>query len=403
MRLSACIRRRADFTSSAQCGILPADGNEVMKQWQETLLILRRMQELLGEGRRAVLAVTAAVEGSSYRGPGAMVLIEDDGSMSGNVTGGCLEQDLKERALTLLEAGRCGTVSYDTGGEEDRIWGLGVGCEGVIHLFLRPFPLAGDEKVIRRCLQWLENGEEFILALVKEEGALQGRLLAARPAEEPGIPDGPLRSIACGLSRDFNRYRCGETRVEGMALVLVRVPQPWRLIVFGAGDDTIPLVRYATDAGFRVYVVDHRSAYLSPERFPAAEKLICARYDGTLPLAIDSRTLAVVKTRLFEHDRGWVLRLAKKSLRYIGLLGPAHRRDRICQGLDEKERGRIFGPVGLDIGAVGPEQIAISIVAELLAVLSGSPGGHARDKKDRLHSHRQAGQMAGTSDECKDT
>lgn len=374
-----------------------------MKESQETRRILRRMREILAEGRRAVIAVTSAVEGSAYRGPGAMVLIEDDGTMSGNVTGGCLEQDLKQRALALMPQGECGSVTYDTGGDENRIWGLGIGCEGVIHLFLRPFPLAGDAEVVARCLQWVETGEEFVWVFVKDEGPLQGAWLAVRPGCEAGTPGEGLGRIQRCIARDFNRFHSGEARVQGVAVVVVRVPAPWRLIVFGAGDDAVPLVRYAGEAGFRVVVVDHRPAYLTAERFPDAEKLVLARYDGRLPLAIDSRTLAVVKTRLLEHDRGWVHRLVRQAPRYIGLLGPAHRRERVCQGLAEKDRGRIFGPVGLDIGAVGPEQIAISIVAELLAVLSGSPGGHARDKKGRLHSRGPAVQRTETADERKDT
>ncbi len=199
-----------------------------------------------------------------------------------------------------------------------------------------------------------------------------------------------MRTLELQLAEKLDALSSGVVSMPDWKVLLIKVPKPWDLVIFGAGDDSIPLVRYAADSGFRVYVVDHRSAYLTAERFPDAEALVPARYDGDFPLAIGPATLAVVKTRLFEHDRGWVRRLVQHSPRYIGLLGPAHRRDRICEGLDEAIRRRIYGPVGLDIGATGPEQIAVSIVAELLATLTGSPGGHARDKKGRLHDRRKS-------------
>lgn len=352
-----------------------------MKEWQEAKEVFGRLREVLSRGGRAVLAVTTRVEGSAYRGPGALVLIGEDGTMAGNVTGGCLEQDLQEKALAQLQQGTCGFVSYDTGGTQDQLWGLGIGCEGIIHLFLRPFPRQGDRELVEHALDYLEQGREFALVLVLDEGPRQGDALLVEPAGSAAAGD----TVGQEVSRKWSEIESGEMRVAGQRLMILKVPRPRDLVIFGAGDDSVPLARYAAEAGFRVFVVDHRPAYLTHERFPQAEKLVLARYNEELPLNIGPETCLVVKTRLLEHDRGWVQRLVQQRPRYLGLLGPARRREKVCEGLSSQTAGQIFAPIGLDIGAIGPEQIAISIIAEILAVLSGSPGGHARDKKGPLH------------------
>jgi len=346
--------------------------------------VFRRLVQLVAGDRPAVLAVVTRVQGSAYRGPGALVLIEPDGTLCGNVTGGCLEEDLKERAREALQRRRCLRVRYDTGGE-DQLWGLGIGCEGTIHLFLRPFPRDGDRDLLRWLLSRLEAGEECAVGIVLEKGPREGELLAAGPREARPGPGSSAATAAAALQEAFAELRTGETTLAGTPLMILKAPRPRDLVIIGAGDDAIPLVRYAFDTGFRVFVVDHRPAYLTAERFPGAERLIVARYDDpAFSLTVGPETCVVVKTRLLEHDRGWVQRLAGLPA-YLGLLGPAHRRERVTEGLAAAKKQRIYGPVGLDIGAVGPEQIAISIIAEILAVLSGSSGGHARDRKGPLH------------------
>jgi xanthine dehydrogenase accessory factor len=173
---------------------------------------------------------------------------------------------------------------------------------------------------------------------------------------------------------------------DDAAFIDVLRPPP-RLFIFGAGDDARPLAAIAADAGFEVTVVDHRPAYLNAERFPPPLRLALRRpSDGVsgLPLTITRKNFAVVQTHALVHDRDWLRALAEQPLAYLGLLGPRARKEEVLRALswDDQE---LFAPVGLDIGADGPEQVAISIVAELLAVNARRPGSHLRAREGGIH------------------
>ena len=146
------------------------------------------------------------------------------------------------------------------------------------------------------------------------------------------------------------------------------------------------MVRLATDVGFRVFVVDHRAAYLSEDRFPDAWRFLHARDSTSMAdLPCGEQSFAVVKTHSLLRDGDWVRSLVSIPLRYVGLLGPRDRRQEILAELSKEERRSVYGPVGLDVGAEGPEQVALSIVAELLGVVSGRAPGHLRDSTRSIH------------------
>jgi xanthine/CO dehydrogenase XdhC/CoxF family maturation factor len=166
----------------------------------------------------------------------------------------------------------------------------------------------------------------------------------------------------------------------------IQLPPP-SLLVLGAGEDTRPLVASATDVGFRVTVVDHRPAYLTPDHYPAGTRLVEARSDSNISsLPLGPRSYAVVKTHSLEHDREWVRRLLATDIPYIGVLGPRARIEEVLRELGAEDNDRVFGPVGLDLGADGPEQIAVSVVSELLALLSDREPGHLRTKAGAIHA-----------------
>jgi xanthine/CO dehydrogenase XdhC/CoxF family maturation factor len=166
----------------------------------------------------------------------------------------------------------------------------------------------------------------------------------------------------------------------------VQVP-PHSLLVCGAGDDAVPVVERATEAGFRVTVFDHRTGLLVPARFPPGTTLIAARpEDSGLTFPPAARTLAVVMTHSFGTDREWARRLLAIGIPYVGLLGPRARTEEIRRAIGAEGDARLFGPVGLDLGADGPRQVAISIVAELLAVVAGRTPGHLAERKEAIHA-----------------
>lgn len=334
-----------------------------MKTWQETALVFAEMSRLMALGRRCALATLVRLEGSSYRRPGAKLLIRDDGSLLGNVSGGCLESDLRERAQGVLRTGACELVHYDTGGDENVVWGLGLGCNGKIDLLVQPCPPGGDATRVADVSRRLDGHTAFSLR-TRLDAPGQGELAVGAPGD--GAP--------------------GVVEEHGARFFLETLHPPADFVVIGAGDDAVPLVRAAADAGFRVTLVDHRSAYLRTELFPAARRLVTARAaNGLEDLPAHARTFVVVKNHAIGADKEWARLYAATPAPYIGLLGPKARRDDILASLPEAARPRAYGPIGLDLGAEGAEQIALSIVAEALAVQAGRAGGHLRARTAPIH------------------
>ena len=337
-----------------------------MKHWRETTEIVERVFALVSAGRRAALATVIRIEGSSYRRPGAKFLIEDDGRTLGGVSGGCLEADVREVALRVIQTGTPQLLHYDTGVDDQTVWGLGLGCNGSVDIFVQP---ATDART---------------LEVLRELGA---RLKSASPVAVRTIVDGPSdvgHATVLGPVRDA---RTGVT-TDGAHTVFTEMLQPPPpLIVCGAGDDARPLVACASEAGFAVTVVDHRQAFLAADRFPSAQRLVHLRPGSDVEtLGVDPRTLVVIKTHSLAHDRDWLEAFLESRASYIGVLGPRARAEDMLGELNATTDARVFAPVGLSLGADGPEQIAISVVAELLAVVSRAQPGHLREKGQAIHA-----------------
>jgi xanthine dehydrogenase accessory factor len=366
-----------------------------MNHWKETAEILSRLAELKAAGRRAALATVVHIVGSAYRRPGAKFLIEATGDTLGSVSGGCLEADVREVALGVLETGKPSLRHYSTGADEDMVWGLGLGCNGLVDIFIQPATEGPLAKLADRLRELLAGDSPFELLTVVEGGEDLGAILAL---EAGGTAYGSLGSPALDvLAAEHARglTPAGRSVVQTIAEhgVFVEVlPPPPHLVVCGAGDDARPLVAYAADAGFRVTVVDHRPALLAPARFPQAARLVLTRpeepHAGETALPPPDRSLAVVKTHSLTHDREWVRQLLAAGLPYVGLLGPRARTESILReiGAPPSDAERVFGPVGLDLGADGPRQVAISVVAELLAFTAHREPRHLSERKEAIHA-----------------
>ena len=355
-----------------------------MKQWQETSQILERVER---SNQPLALATVVKIEGSSYRRPGAKLLIDDGGPTLGGVSGGCLEADVREVGLAVLRDGHCRLRHYETGANEDIVWGFGLGCDGTVEILVQPLT-RNTRGALSRVRELLDGDRPFAVSTVLS-GDAAGRIVLVDPDgvgdDSPARLDLPARLGLEVAARNKEYLVGGQSTQWGddSARVFTEVYEPPSLLViFGAGGDAMPLTEFASHIGFRVTLVDHRRAYLQPERFPQATHLVTRRpEEGVQDIAFGPETYAVVMTHSLGDDLEWVGHLLRTDVAYVGLLGPRTRTDRILEKVGGEGTERVFGPVGLDIGADGPEQIALCIVAELLAVRSLRKPRHLRQRE----------------------
>jgi xanthine/CO dehydrogenase XdhC/CoxF family maturation factor len=354
--------------------------------------ILDAYARLARRGEPGVLASVAHVAGSTYRRPGARMLVLPDDSMVGLISGGCLEGDLLEHARRVRERGAPTLVQYDHRGQDDIVWGLGLGCAGAVEVWLErvdaadPGPLAwlGDWSQARRngaiatALSGPRAGERRAL---DSSGALSGPL--ACPAVDAALRE----CLAAKAGRRLILALPGETQVQ---IEVARTPL--RLALFGAGPDAIPLARIAREIGWDVAVFDHRAAYALAERFPGADVQHVEVARAVERAAVDERTHAVVMTHHYLHDRALLAGLLATPAPYVAVLGPRQRTLDLLgeignegRALGEEALARVFGPAGLDVGADAPEEIALAICAEVQAFAAGRSGGSLRERKGPIH------------------
>jgi len=359
-----------------------------MKNWHETSAILSRLLRGVESGRRGAVATVVRIGGSAYRRPGAKLLVEDDGRTSGGISGGCLEADVREHALAAIRgAAAPRLIHYDTGSDDRAVWGLGLGCNGEVDIFVQPFAAIGPQDPIRAAVELLQGDAPFATTTVLD-GKDAGRRLVvtADGARRGSLGDEALDPEAAAAART----QLGQGRSELHEVASRRVftevllPPP-HLVIFGAGDDSIALATVAAATGFRVAVVDHRSAFLADGRFPGARSFQLRPGQGLGALPLGRASYAVVKTHSFANDREWLRALLACDVPFIGVLGPRARLEEILHQLGAAGDDRVHGPVGLDLGADGPEQVAVSIVAEVLAVRAGREPVPLRRKEGPIH------------------
>ena len=329
-------------------------------------------------GRPLVLASVYETEGSTYSKAGAQMLITGDGKFHGMLSGGCLEGDLAERARAVIETGQAQAVTYDLGQNDEELWGLGVGCDGLMRIFLQPLSADGGYEPFATMARALQGDTHQVAATVIEsdieclpagatmvtvEGDLAFSDIDAAFVEPLSVLVGSTLLEGKSLARRVEL-------VDGKASVLFAVLRPPpAILVLGAGLDAGPVVRFAAELGWRVTVQDHRPAYIESGEFGAAEKVYCVPVDQLSTMVeLDRYDAAIVMSHHLTSDRGYLSQLASSRMEYIGLLGPADRRRRLLDELGDAGQNlerRVHGPAGIDIGWRGPASIALSIIAQM--------------------------------------
>lgn len=345
-----------------------------------TKQIIESFQAWRQARRRMVLATVTETAGSTYSKAGHRIVIADTGDYQGLVSGGCLEGDLASHAREVGERGEARLVTYDLRGEDDELFGLGIGCNGLLRILLQPLePEAGYEPFATLARLQLEGRPaRYAVVVESAHAALKpGATLIAAGSERrlSGVPASaePVLESALPAAAPDGGTALETVALEGQAIRLLAGrsrPLP-RLLVLGAGLDALPLIQMAEQLGWLVTVADHRPANFARAALRGAARTVCAPA-SELAAEIDLAEFdaAVVMSHHLASDRAYLEQLAASPVPYVGLLGPAARKARLLGELGDAAaplEGRLHGPAGLDLPARSPEAIAIAILAQILA------------------------------------
>lgn len=346
-----------------------------------------------------VLVTVVGTRGSSYRSPGARMLILPDSSRIGAVSGGCLEGELCRRAHWWTSQSPAVLKTFDTSTQEDNE-GFGLGCGGGIDLLLERLPapdaaterhpLLAQEQVNR---ERIAASRVIVIAATETTGLRVGmQLTAGYVQQNPEIKELLRRSETGGYSFSAELQQ-GE--MAGCRVFIERLIPPVQLLVCGAGADAQPMVAQAAALGWCVLVVDRRADFARPRRFPEAEQVMVANDAAALDsLPLDERTAVIVMSHSFAQDTFFLETLLSRRLGYLGVLGSRRRTlDLLARlGRDAMPSG-LHAPAGLDIGAETPEQIALSILSEIQATFAGRRGGALCERDGSIHGRELRGEQ----------
>ena len=379
---------------------------------RERSRILREADRLRDENVPAVVATIVEIDGSSYRLEGARMLVRPDGTYMGTISGGCLEGEVAERATGVLETGRPDLVTLEQQEGEDP-FGFGSGCGGTIHVLLEPFRAETDApgalSLIRQCVE--ERSAGALATVYRTAGDLRGEtgrhlLITAQTSSGHGdIEADALRTAvaddATEALREGRARRTSYALPQGRADVLIEhVEPPLRLLVFGEEHDVAPLIAQATLLGWAPVVVGGSPTPDLEEQFPDAAGHVSLPHPEEVAdtlSQVGERDAAVAMTHNYIRDRAVLRFLLRSDAGYVGALGARSRLERLAEDFAEGDTpadraahgamadGRLHAPVGLDSGAETPEEIALSIAAEVQAVFAGADGGFLSEGTGRIH------------------
>jgi len=367
---------------------------------KEIIDIVTAYEKAVKAKKKTALATVVMVEGSAYRRAGARMLITEDGELTGAISGGCLEGDALRKARMVILQQEPLLVTYDTMDDDDAKLGVGLGCNGIIHILIEPIN-DGQTNPITLLKAAIDSRGYSVLVTVFS--------IEDRKAPQPGsclclangqiIPNGlenlPYKDELLEDAKNvLDNQQSSITAYQGYTAFVECVKPLISLVVLGAGNDAIPLTKIASVLGWNITVVDGRPNYASAERFPSANKILVAKPELVLNgLVLDEWTAFVLMTHNYNYEIAFLKEVLPLHSSYIGILGPKKKLERMLDELEEngttiteKNLETIHGPVGLDIGSETSEEIALSIIAEIKAVFSERNGHSLKYKKKLIHS-----------------
>jgi xanthine dehydrogenase accessory factor len=333
-------------------------------------------------GDRLATATVVDFKRSAPRPPGSKMAISEQGEVSGQVSGGCVEGAVVAMADDVIRTGEPQLLHF--GIADDEAWEVGLPCGGEIDVWVEAYSPRRFAEIAREDgraaeVTLLEGAQPGLKLLVEPEGVTSGSL---------GAPE--LDDEAARVAGELLWAESSERR--GSMFIDVVAPSP-RLILFGAVDVAVSLSRLARDAGWRAYVVDPRVRFATPERFPDAEEVIAAWPEAAFAQlgGIDPATSIAVLTHDPKLDDAALEIALRSPARFIGAMGSRRaqeaRRERLLAlGLTDEEMGRLAAPLGLDLGASSTDETALSILAEVVAARHGREGGRLAQARGRIHA-----------------
>jgi len=376
-----------------------------MKEIRE---IIRAYDAAAHAGKKSALAEVVHLEGSSYRRPGARMLVTDDGELTGAISGGCLEGDALRKAMLVLSQQQSKLVTYDTSDEDDAAIGIQLGCAGIIQVLFEPIDpnnMNNPIQLLRKAiairqdvvivtlfsLKDKRNAQPGTCLLIESNGNITGSI------PYPDLEGLIMQDVKMLMQQEQSFFRQYEGKGIEVTAFIEFLKPPVSLVVVGAGNDAIPMMQIADTIGWDVRVVDGRNTHAKPERFVSACQVLVSKPEKALErIPIDDQTVFVMMTHNYNYDKALLKSLLPSKVRYVGMLGPKKKLERMLSEI--KEEGmkidaemlvKVYGPTGLEIGAETPEEIALSIIAEIKAVLEGKNGRSLHYKQEVIHSRQE--------------
>ncbi|MBI2273110.1 MAG: XdhC family protein [Bacteroidetes bacterium] len=357
--------------------------------------IVQAFDEATRLQQKTALATVVHVSGSSYRRPGARMLVREDGQLTGAISGGCLEGDALRKAVLAITQGKNKLVIYDTTDEDDAKLGVQLGCNGIVSILFEPVNADQPNHPIQLLRRVIAERKPAILVTGYSLNQ-NDHIGTTAMADLPAVVSSQIQSTVATVLAEQQSVHLDLPIEANQQHFFVEYCRPSiALVVVGAGNDALPLVNMAHVLGWEITVVDGRVTHATTQRFPLADSIIVAKpKEAAARLQTDARTALVLMTHNYNYDLDMLQQLPATDIAYIGMLGPAAKRNRMldelaAQGivLEDGFLEKIYGPTGIDLGAETAAEIALSITAEIMSVLQDTPPVHLREKKQAIH-HR---------------
>jgi len=359
--------------------------------------IIKSYREAVAKGKKTALATVVKVEGSSYRQPGARMLVTEDGILTGAISGGCLEGDALRKALLAINQKRNKLITYDTTDESAQEFSVQLGCNGIVHILFEYIEDTYFDNPIKLLEKSAESRDASVIVTqfsLNKTAEQKGTALIYKGSGGGNFENEDLnRSLQEVLQHRTSAIKDFIFENSWQSVLMQYIASPVALLVVGAGNDVKPVVKIADLLGWEVTVGEGRITHATTKRFPEAKNVIVSKAEELLnSFTVDERTFVLLMTHNYQYDLEVLKLIIKTDCPYIGTLGPKTKLLRMINDLSnegivltDQDLNRIYGPIGLDIGAETSEEIALSAISEIKAVMEGRKGTSLRYKADKIH------------------